>query len=178
MFFPHPLISAKAPAMRRGCLIFAATMALAGPALARDGLGVFDSWGAFRDPQVPRCYAIAMAQPSTLAREYQPYADVGTWPVKALRNQVHFRLSRRIQPGARIALALGGQRFQLTGGGGDAWPADARMNAAIIAAMRSAGSMTVASRDAAGRSFSNTYPLAGAASAIDAAAVGCATIRR
>jgi len=33
--------------------------AFATPAQARDSLGVFESWGAFRDPSVPRCYAIA-----------------------------------------------------------------------------------------------------------------------
>jgi hypothetical protein len=163
--------------MRRLAL-FLAAMLIAAPAIARDSLGVFDGWGAFRDPAVPRCYAIAMAQPSSLAREYQPYADVGTWPKRALRNQVHLRLSRRVQPGARIVLSISGRRFDLAGGGGDAWAADMRMNAAIVAAMRSAASMTVSTRDTAGRGFSNTYPLAGAASAMDAAAVGCASLRR
>ena len=164
--------------MHRPALILAACLTIAAPALARDSLGMFDGWGAFRDPAVPRCYAIAMARPSTLARQYQPYADVGTWPTRSLRNQVHFRLSRTVQPGAKIVLSISGQRFELTGGGGDAWAADARMNAAIVAAMRSAASMTVSARDATGRGFASTYALAGAASAMDAAAVGCATIRR
>ena len=31
------------------------------PAIARDSLGMFSTWGAFRDPAVPRCYAVAMA---------------------------------------------------------------------------------------------------------------------
>jgi hypothetical protein len=37
--------------------------------------------------------------------------------------------------------------------------------------------MTVYSRDEKGRRFSNTWPLAGAASAMDAAAIGCAQLR-
>ena len=41
-------------------------LALASPLAARDSLGVFGQWGAFRDPDVPRCYAIAKAQPSTI----------------------------------------------------------------------------------------------------------------
>ena len=49
--------------------------------------------------------------------------------------------------------------------------------AAIVAAMRSAREMTVSARDAAGRGFSNTWQLTGAATALDAAAVGCAAIR-
>lgn len=145
----------------------------AGPALARDSLGMFAGWGAFRDPAVPRCYAIAMAQPSTKQRDYQPYASIGTWPRRDVRGQVHFRLSRKLAPNARITLSVRGQRFQLAGGGGDAWAVDRRMDAGVVAAIRSAGSMTVSARDAQGRGFSNTYALAGAATAMDAAAVGC-----
>ncbi len=147
------------------------------PAAARESLGMFSTWGAFRDPAEPRCYAIAMAEPSTMHRDYQPYADLGIWPRKAIRGQIHFRLSRRLLPGARIVLTIGAQQFTLTGGGGDAWAADRLMDAAIIAAMRSAHSMTVASRDATNRGFSNTWPLAGAATAMDAAAIGCAGLR-
>ena len=99
-------------------------MALAMPVQARDSLGVFGDWGAFRDPQVPRCYAIAQAAPSQMQRDYQPFAAVGSWPRRGERNQLHLRLSRAVAPGARITLALGGQRFELVGGGGDAWSAD------------------------------------------------------
>jgi hypothetical protein len=147
------------------------------PAAARDSLGMFGSWAAFRDPETPRCYAIAMAAPSSLQRDYQPYADVASWPRQNLRGQVHFRMSRRMQPGAGIVLSIGNQRLALTGGGGDAWAADRRMDAAIIAAMRSVGSMTVSARGADGRGFSNTWQLDGAATAMDAATVGCARVR-
>lgn len=174
-----PLPAGFAGRGRRVRLIVAglALMALAAPALARDSLGVFETWAAFRDPRVPRCYAIAVAQPSQMRRDFQPYASVGTWPKRQVRNQLHLRLSRRIQPASRIVLSLGGQRFALVGGGGDAWAADRRMDAAIVAAMRSARSMTVSARDASGRGFSNTYALAGAATAMDAAAIGCARLR-
>lgn len=144
---------------------------------ARDSLGIFSSWGAFRDPMVPRCYAIAMAEPSSLHRDYQPYATVGTWPRRPVRNQIHFRLSRKMSVKPRIRLSIGGQRFDLTGGGGDAWADDDRTNAAIVAAMRSTHSMTVSATDASGRRFSNTWLLAGAASAMDAAAIGCARLK-
>ena len=152
----------------------ALTLLPAAPAAARDSLGTFGTWGAFRDPAVPRCYAVAMGQPSTMAREYQPFAAIGTWPGRNVRGQVHFRLSRKVQPGARIVLSMAGRRFELAGGGGDAWAADQRMDAAIVAGMRSARSMTVSARDAAGRGFTNTWPLAGAATAMDAATIGCA----
>jgi hypothetical protein len=153
------------------------TLTLAAPAFGRDPLGVFGNWAAFRDPAVPRCYAIAMAAPSSLQREYQPFASIGTWPKRGVRGQVHLRVSRQLASSAPIVLNVGGQRFQLTGGGGDAWAADKRMDAAIVAAMRSAGSMTVSARGADGRGFSNTWDLEGAATAMDAASVGCARIR-
>jgi hypothetical protein len=150
---------------------------IATPALARDSLGVYGQWGAFRDPAVPRCYAIAMAAPSTLQRDYQPYASIGTWPKPGLRGQVHFRLSRKLQPGAPIVLSISGQKLALVGGGGDAWAADKRMDAAIVAAMRSAREMSVSARGADGRGFTNSWSLDGAATAMDAAAVGCARLR-
>lgn len=158
-------------------LAAASALLLAAPAEARDSLGVFANWAAFRDPATPRCHAIAMAEPSTLQRDFQPYADVATWPRRQVRGQVHFRLSRRTAPGSPITLSLGGRRFALVGGGGDAWAADKRMDAAIVAAMRSAAEMVVNARDAQGRGFSNTWRLAGAATAMDAATIGCARLR-
>ena len=169
MSFRSLLATALAP--------LAAMVALATPALARDSLGVFDGWAAFRDPRVPRCYAVAMAEPSQMRRDFQPYASVGTWPKRQVRNQAYFRLSRRTQPDRPIILRIGTQRFELVGGGGQAWAADRRMDAGIVAAMRSARSMTVSARDASGRGFSNTWQLAGAATAMDAAAIGCARLK-
>ena len=77
----------------------------------------------------------------------------------------------------RTAGGAGGQRFELTGAGSDAWARDRRMDAAIVAAMRSAATMTVNARDRTGRRFSDSYRLDGAATAMDAATVGCARLR-
>lgn len=160
--------------LRRLLVLFAL---IAAPASARDALGMFDGWGAFRDPQVPRCYAIAKAIPSLKRREFEPYADVSFWPKAQVRGQVHFRLSRKMAANAPITLSIGGQRLKLVGGGADAWATDRRMDAAIVAAMRSASEMTVSARDTAGNGFSNTWPLRGAATAMDAAQIGCAQLR-
>lgn len=151
-----------------------AAMIAASPISARDSLGIFGSWGAFRDPQTPRCYAIAMAQPGSAARQHTPFASVGTWPRRRVRNQLSFRLSRTIRPGSDIFLSIGDRRFELVGGGNQAWAADRSGDAAIVAAMRSAGRMTISARDAAGRRFSSTYRLNGVATAMDAASVACA----
>lgn len=165
-------------------LIFAmlAAFVLAAPLAAKDSLGVFSGWAAFRDSSAPRCYAIAKPEPDAKPRERaayaNPYASIATWPKKQIRNQLHFRLSRALAKGAPINLRIGPRNFELTGGGADAWARDAAMDAAIVAAMRSSERMSVRSRDAQGRRFSDTYRLAGAATAIDAATLACARKRR
>ena len=165
--------------MNRG-VAFVVLALIASPLAAKDSLGVFGQWGAFRDPQVPRCYAIATAESDARHaryRQHMPFASVGTWPKRGVRGQLHVRLSRNLAPASVISLSVGRQRFELTGGGGDAWARDQRMDAAIIAAMRSAESMSVYARDGAGRRFTDRYDLDGAATAMDAATVGCARMR-
>ncbi|MBX9663474.1 hypothetical protein [Novosphingobium sp.] len=158
--------------MRRALL--AAALLVASPAMARDSLGIWNNWGAFSDAGVPRCYAIAMADKvEGRMNELQPYFTVGNWPRRGARGEIHVRLSRKIGPGATVTLSVGGQRFSLVAGAADAWSADRRMDAAVVAAMRSASSMSVTVRSA-GRNFTDTYTLAGAASAMDAALLGCA----
>ena len=171
IFALRPLLAVLA------CGMAASVLSTPAPAMTRESLGLWSGWGAFRDKDVPRCYAIAKAIGSTLQRDYEPYATVATWPKRGLRNQVHFRMSRKLAAQPNLTLRIGSKTFRLTGGGGDAWPADKRMNAAIVAQMRSAKSMTVSARGANGKRFSNTWPLTGAATAMDASAIGCARMR-
>ena len=145
-------------------------LAVTAPVAARDSLGVFGQWGAFRDPEVPRCYAIAMPSGERGAA----FGTVSHWPDQQVRGQVHFRLSRALARGETARLAIGAQRFALTGAGTNAFAADRQTDARIVAAMRSAGAMTVSGRDRQGRLFTDSYSLDGAATAIDAATVGCA----
>jgi hypothetical protein len=163
----------------RAALLIAALAGLSLPGLAqaRDSLGVFDDWGAFRDQQVPRCYAIA--QPDTVRgkRQYRPFASIGYWPKRGVRGQFHLRLSRAMAKAGSVTLAIGVRRFTLTGGGGDAWAGDKAMDASIIAAMRSAREMTASADGADGTKVRDVYRLKGAATALDAAALGCARRR-
>ncbi len=57
------------------------------PAAAKDSLGVFSDWGAFRDPSVPRCYAIAM-----------PEADNARARIPALRQHRHLAQAPAEEP--------------------------------------------------------------------------------
>lgn len=144
---------------------------LAAPLAARDSLGVFDSWAAFKDPRPLRCYAIAKAQGSPPA---PAYATISHWPDRKVRGAVHIVLSREPAPKAPVRLAVGERRFDLVAKGRNAWPADARQDAAIVAALRSASRMSVSARSVGGGAFTDRYTLAGVATAMDAATVGCA----
>jgi hypothetical protein len=160
---------------RAAALVAMIGLVSAGSALARDRLGVWNDWGAFRDAGVPRCYAIAMAadQPGQ-RRETQPFVTVANWPRRNIRGEVHIRLSRDPAPGKPVVIAIGAQKFTGLVSGIDAWSADRRTDAALIAALRSNADMTVFARGRDGRAVRDTYHLAGAASAMDAASLGCA----
>lgn len=148
---------------------------VATPALAaRTSLGIFEGWGAFRDDQPLRCYAIAEPLRKPAKGQWRAFASVSHWPGQGVRGQIHIRMSRARAADAQATIRIGERRFTLVSGGADAWAPDARTDAVIVTAMRSAGTMTVESRDAQGRGFSDSYPLKGAATAIDAAALGCA----
>lgn len=147
-----------------------AALLLSAPAQGRTTIGVHGGWAAFRDDAPQRCYAnTAPVVPGGGA-----FASVANWPTRRVRGQVHLRLYRDARPGSAILLTVDGQVFQLVGRGADAWARDRRSDRAIVAAMRTGLSMTIAARDTNGNGFTHAYALSGAASAIDAAALACA----
>lgn len=151
--------------MRAGWLFPLALLAT--PADARETLGIHDGWGAFRDSAPLRCFAIARPVRG------DGFASVAHWPRAGLRGQLHIRLSRPRGANAQVTLSVGERRFELVAGERDAWAADARADAAIIAAMRSARAMSIEALGRGGEPFADTYALRGAATAIDTAALGC-----
>ena len=139
---------------------------MATPLLAKERLGAYQSWAAFKDAEIPRCYAIGSPDESSGTGGY---VSVGFWPKRGLSHQLFVRLSRTRSSNAGITLSVGGRRFQLTADGNTGRAKDRAMDLAIIAAMRSSQSMSVQSSG-----VTDAYALRGAASAIDAAALGCA----
>jgi len=160
-------------------MILVAALALPAGVAARDVLGVFQRWGAFRDAAQGRCFAIAQPLAGGWeASPWRPFAAVGYWPRRDVRGQVHIRLSHQLAEGTGATLGIGARRFALTGGGGaDVWAGDRRVDAAIVAAMRSGQLMSVSGRAKAGGTFTDRYALRGAATAVDAAALGCARLK-
>lgn len=144
----------------------------------REPVGVFDRWGAFSDASPRRCYAISQPLRTGRGATQAPFASIGTWPGEGLGNQLHVRLSRPRNPGARVTLSIGERRFRLIAGSVDAWSPDAATDRAIVAAMRSGRSMSIETLAANGRPFADVYALSGAATAIDAAGVACVRQRR
>jgi hypothetical protein len=171
----------------RSTLIFLLLLTIAAPGAAESSavpaaaetssLGVFGFWGAFKRDRPRGCYAITA--PQAAPRQTGPavapaFASVAYWPDRAIRAQVHFRLSREKRAGSAVLLRIDDRMFQLVAGGSDAWAPGAAADALIVAAMRSGVTMTVETRSATGAVVRDSYQLRGAPTAIDAAAVGCA----
>ena len=148
-------------------LLCGATPAGAAP----QSLGAFGGWGAFRE--AGRCYAIA--QPAQAPQGAQSFASVGVWPGRG--SQLNIRFSREKREGSAVLLRVDGRTFQLLGGSRDAWAPDPRADAEIQAAMRTGVEMVVETRAAGGALIRDQYALRGAATAMDAAAIGCAPRR-
>ena len=147
---------------------------VAAPVQARDAIGVYAGWGAFRDAAPMRCFAIAQPVETVRGSSWRPFATVTRWPGQHIREQLHIRLSRARDTRARVTLSVGDRRFELVAGDADAWAPDKRTDFAIVSAMRSARSMSVESVGRSGTPFADVYALLGAATAIDAASVACA----
>lgn len=153
-------------------MLIAAALALAAE---RGALGVWQRWAALREGEPPRCFAVA-----------QPVRDDGTTDrrggfasvvarARATRTpSVYFRLSRPRGDDARVTLAVGERRFALAGDVTSARAPDAATDRAIVAALRAGRLMTLTTADRAGRPIADSYTLAGAPTAIDAAQLGCA----
>lgn len=146
---------------------------LAVPAGARDPIGTFGRWGAFRDPSPRHCFAISEPVQTVRGGTQRGFASVARWPGEGVRAQLHIRLTRPRHPRAAVTLSVGERRFTLTAGPSDAWAPDDATDRAIVAAMRSGRSLSVETLDQRGRPFVDVYALHGAATAIDAATLAC-----
>jgi hypothetical protein len=140
----------------------------------RQTLGVYGDWAAFRDKAEPRCYAIAKPFSTHGAPIIKSYASFGYWPKSGLRGQFYVRLSKPLGQGRELRLTVGERRFILRGNGMHGWAGDARMDAAIVSAARTSENMRVHGTTENGGTINDIYQLRGAATALDAAALGCA----
>ena len=162
--------------MMKAATFLALGVCAAAPAIAQPrSLGIFATWGAFRDGA--RCYAITQPHEAPAAQGWRPFASVGHWPARGPGGQLHIRLSREKRQASAVLLRIDGRSFQLRAGGRDAWAPDARADVEIQAAMRNGIALAVETRAADGRLVRDRYRLRGAATAMDAAAIACARRR-
>src|SRR6476659_8705491 len=120
------------------------------------------------------CVALSRSQRIAAKGKVQATVGFAFSPDHRRWGEFHAHLSRVPRDGASVILSIGGQPFLLLPRGDWAWSRGPLQEQAIIAAARNAGSMTVESRDGAGRRFADPYMLDGAPTAIDAAAARCA----
>jgi len=132
------------------------------------------SWAALQSQDGRHCQAAARSLRDAPKGAEQARATFAFDAGRGRRGEFHVRLSRAVRQGSSVMLSVGSQPFQLVARGYEAWSIGPTQEAAIIAAARVATGMRVEARDASGRRFADRYLLAGAPSAIDAAAAGCA----
>jgi hypothetical protein len=130
------------------------------------------SWAAIDRGGV--CEALARSARIAERGKVQAVVSFSFTPDHKRWGEFHARLSRPVRPGSSVILNIGSQPFLLVARGDDVWSRGPLQEQAIITAMRGAEGMRIEARDAGGRRFSDPYALAGAPTAIDAAAARCA----
>src|SRR4051812_33461745 len=153
---------------------FSAALAIAlalGGGTRGDILYAGPAWAAIDRGAV--CEALARSARIAAKGKVQAVAGFSFAPDRRRWGEFHARLSRVPRPGSSVILTIGDRPFLLVPRGDWAWSSGAAQDQAIIAAVRTAAGMRVEARDGAGNRFSDPYPLAGAPTAIDAAAARC-----
>lgn len=147
-------------------------VAASDPASAQRLLHAGAFWAAF-ERQGGSCEAVARSELVSPPGRMQPRAAFAFTRDGKRRGELHLQFARPVRPGAAAVLSVGGSEFLLVTRGTGAWSRGPRQEAAIIAAIRRSGEMRVRAQGQGGR-ISDRYLLAGAPTAIDAAALACA----
>ncbi|HEY4545038.1 MAG TPA: invasion associated locus B family protein [Pedomonas sp.] len=153
-------------------------MVLATPAAdARETLGAFGDWAAFRDPgNDTRCYAVTgpnQTRASTQnVRRGQASLSVGFWPGRS-GPQLHAATGFGIDPSKPVTLKIGSRSFTLLPEGESAWAENAAADEAIIKALRQGTTAEVTSTSTRGTQITDRYSLKGISAALDAARSAC-----
>lgn len=164
---------------KRIYIAISALILILSPAMAqaKDLVSIFSGWAVFSqsDGGGKHCYAIS--QPAEVVGRDSLKGNssfiIGFWPQRKQSYQIYVRFSRERSSNSVVTLSAGGRRFRLNGNRIEAWSKDARMDMAIIAALRSSASMSIESIGRDGRAIVDAYKLRGAATAIDSAALAC-----
>lgn len=149
-------------------------LALWPPPLAARVLFAGTHWAAIDRKEGATCAAVARSELLAPRGREQARASISFDRAGngRRRGELHLVLSRPARPNSQALLVVGPSSFQLATRGSHAWSRGPAQEAAIIAAIRRAGDMRVRFRSTAG-GYTDRYLLAGAPTAIDAAAATC-----
>ena len=154
--------------MRLACAVFA----LLAPAWAAQAASILFAGGNWAASDFgARCEARSQAlwaRPNS-----KPFAGFAFDRRGSRQGQFYVHLSRPARSGATVIATIGSEPFLLAGRGPWGWSRSAGQQRALIKAARSGRSIRIESRDSGGRRFVDHYALAGAPTAIDAAAAEC-----
>ena len=154
-----------------GIIVAAAAVPAGAQRLAATG-----HWAAFQRSGAT-CEAISRTELPAPRGEEQARVAIAFDSTGQRRGQLHARLSRPARGGAHAMLTVGTDQFLLATRGADAWSRGPAQEQAILASLRRTPRMRIQWQGAGGRRFTDYYLLAGAPTAIDAAAVACAPAR-
>lgn len=158
--------------MKAGMIVLLVATAAASASARGTVLFAGGAWAAI--DRVTTCEAVSRSQRVASKDKVQAVAGLSFTADGPRWGEFHARLSRIPRGDASVMLEIGNQPFLLATRGGWAWSRGPLQAQAIVAAIRNAATMRIASRDAAGVRFSDPYVLDGAPTAIDAAAARCA----
>lgn len=130
------------------------------------------AWAAIDRGSV--CEALSRSVKVAPKGKVQAVAGLSFTPDHKRWGEFHVHLSRVARTGSSVMLKIGSEPFLLVARGDWAWSTGPAQEQAIIAALRQGGWMSVQARDQNGVRFVDPYALAGAPTAIDAAAARCA----
>ena len=124
-------------------------------------------WAALAGPQ--QCDAASLSLLPASKTRLQGRASL-SFDRRARRGQFAAALSKPVTDGASVMLTIDDESFLLVARGLGAWSRGPAQETAILAALRRATRMRIEGRSVRGLRFIDRYDLAGAPTAIDAAA--------
>jgi hypothetical protein len=147
--------------------LLALALLAASPAQARDSLGLFGDWGAFR--QRGSCYATTASASDVQGRKAPAYLTVTLWAGNR-SPQVMIGLGTNAKS---AKLSASGQGFTPSVRGDAAWMPDSRGDGLLIAALSASSSATVSMISPRNNRLTDRYSLKGFNEAWQAVQRGC-----
>lgn len=165
------------------CLAVAAA-GQAGAQSSAERVAAHSDWSVFVASTPKECYIVAQPTNSSATRDGKPAevtrGDIRLFvafrPGENVSNEVSFTGGYPFRPGSTVALDIGGTKFSLSPGQGDAgeWAwTDPSDDSKAVAAMRKGSSAVLSGTSSRGTATSDSFSLAGFTAAVEDAEARC-----